>query len=83
MDKKLVITPAFRRRVEQTGMTQGALAKAIGVSRQFFNAVLNGKQEPTTAFMVGAIKAGLADQLSEIAVWATAREAERAEDHAA
>lgn len=70
MDKALTITPQFRERIEATGMTQEALAKAVGVTRQYFNQVINGKTPVTTAFLVGALKAGLGKEITDIAQWA-------------
>lgn len=67
MEKELVLTNKFRQRIKNTRMTQEALAKAIGVSRQFFNDIWTGKQVPTAAFIIGAHRAGLGDNLSDIA----------------
>lgn len=61
------LTPDFLARVEATGLTDEAAARAIGVSKQFYSAVKLGKQSPTINFMVGAIHAGLADSFADVA----------------
>ncbi|WP_216395801.1 helix-turn-helix transcriptional regulator, partial [Arcanobacterium phocae] len=69
MEKELALTDTFRQRIKNTGMTQEALAKAIGISRQFFNDIWTGKQVPTATFMTGALRAGLGESLADIAEW--------------
>lgn len=61
------LTDRFINRAEATGMTDAALAAAIGVTRQFYSDVKLGKQQPTTRFMVGAVRAGLANTFSDVA----------------
>ena len=61
------LTEDFLNRAEATGMTDAALAAAIGVTRQFYSAVKNGHEQPTTRFMVGAVRAGLANTFAEVA----------------
>ena len=61
------LTAGFRERCASTGLTDAALAAAIGVSRQFFNRVKNGHESPSVAFMAGAIHAGLATTFAEVA----------------
>lgn len=61
------LTKTFLDRAESTGMTDSALAAAIGVTRQFYSAVKNGNEQPTTRFMVGAVRAGLAGTFAEVA----------------
>ena len=61
------LTPDFLARVAATGLTDEAVARAIGVSKQFYSAVKLGKQSPTINFMVGAVRAGLADSFSDVA----------------
>ena len=39
----------IKARREQLGLSQGALAKACGVSRQTINAIENNKYDPTLA----------------------------------
>ena len=39
----------IKERREQLGLSQGALAKACGVSRQTINAIENNKYDPTLA----------------------------------
>ena len=61
------LTTDFRERCARTGLTDAALAAAIGVSRQFFNRVKNGHEPPSVAFMAGAVHAGLAATVAEVA----------------
>lgn len=68
------LTKDFRERCTATGLTDSALAAAIGVSRQFFSRVKNGHESPSVAFMAGAIHAGLANTFAEVAEPAPASE---------
>ena len=61
------LTETFIERATATGMTDAALAAAIGVTRQFYSAVKSGKEQPTTKFMAGAVRAGLARDFGEVA----------------
>lgn len=61
------LTEQFIERATATGMTDAALAAAIGVTRQFYSAVKNGKEQPTVRFMIGAVRAGLADTFADVA----------------
>ena len=61
------LTSRFIDRASATGMTDAALAAAIGVTRQFYSDVKLGKQQPTTRFMVGAVRAGLANSFADVA----------------
>ena len=72
------LTEAFLARAAQTGMTDTALAAAIGVTKQFYSAVKNGHEQPTVRFMAGAVRAGLAESFADVA-----EPAERTRAHAA
>lgn len=61
------LSPRFLARVEATGLSDMAIAAAIGVSRQFYADVKAGKQNPTTRFMAGAIRAGLGESFDDVA----------------
>lgn len=61
------LTEGFLVRAAATGMTDAALAAAIGVTPQFYSAVKNGVEQPTTRFMVGAVRAGLASSFGDVA----------------
>lgn len=61
------LTSTFLARAEATGMTDAALAAAIGVTRQFYSAVKNGTEQPTVRFMAGAVRAGLAATFADVA----------------
>ena len=63
----LRLTNSFLRRVAETGLTDSAVAAAIGVSKQFYSAVKLGKEQPTLALIAGAVKAGLVDSFDEVA----------------
>ena len=64
---KAQLTAQFLKRAEETGLTDSALAAAIGVTRQYYSAVKVGKENPSVNFMVGAIRAGLAETFSDVA----------------
>lgn len=64
---KARLTAEFLARVEATGMTDTAIAAAIGVTKQYYSAVKLGKENPSVGFMVGAIRAGLADSFADVA----------------
>lgn len=66
MTNEVELSLAFRDKVESTGMTHSAIARAIGVTRQFFSAVWLGKEQPTIRFAVGAINAGLGNTFDDI-----------------
>lgn len=68
---KAQLTQAFIERVDNTGLTDSAVAAAIGVTKQFYSAVKLGKENPTVNFMVGAVRAGLAETFSDVAEPAT------------
>lgn len=61
------LTQQFLDRVKETGLTDSAVAAAIGVSRQFYSQVKAGKEQPTVRFMAGAVRAGLADNFADVA----------------
>ncbi|GAA2237372.1 hypothetical protein GCM10010401_06900 [Rarobacter faecitabidus] len=61
------LTDRFIARAAATGMTDAAIAAAIGVTPQFYSAVKAGKEQPTTRFMIGAVRAGLAETFGEVA----------------
>lgn len=64
---RIRLTPEFRDRMDSTGMTDAALAAAIGVTPQFFHQVKTGKVAPSAAFMAGAVLSRLATDFSEAA----------------
>lgn len=66
-ERKARLTQTFLDRVKATGLTDEATARAIGVSRQFYSEVKNGKQNPTVGFMTGAVHAGYATNFAEVA----------------
>ena len=61
------LTPEFLARVAATGLSDAALAAAIGVTPQFYSQVRNGQAAPSTRFLVGAVQAGLADTFGGVA----------------
>lgn len=61
------LTQAFLDRVENTGMTDTAIADAIGISKQYYSEVKLGKQNPSVRFLIGAVRAGLADTFDGVA----------------
>lgn len=65
------LTKEFLDRVASTGLTDSAIAAAIGVTRQYYSQVKLGKTSPSVAFIVGAIRAGIAKNFSEVAEPAT------------
>jgi transcriptional regulator with XRE-family HTH domain len=61
------LTPGFLARAQETGLSDAALAAAIGVTKQFYSQVKNGQAAPSTGFLVGAVMAGLAKNFGEVA----------------
>lgn len=61
------LTKSFTDRVSATGLSDAAIAAAIGVSKQFYSQVKTGQQAPSTRFMAGAVMARLADSFGDIA----------------
>lgn len=61
------LTQGFLDRVEQTGLTDAAVASAIGVSRQYYHQVKTGQEAPSVKFMAGAVLAGFADTFAAVA----------------
>lgn len=61
------LTDSFLERVAATGMTDTAIANAIGVTKQFYSAVKTGKEEVTARFLAGAVSAGLAETFADVA----------------
>ncbi len=61
------LTPSFLARVESTGLTDSAVAAAIGVSRQYYSQVKNGEESPSVRFLAGAVVAGFADNFADVA----------------
>ena len=61
------LTPAFIARVEGTGLSDAAVAAAIGVTRQYYSQVKAGATAPSVRFMAGAVSAGLADTFADVA----------------
>ena len=65
--KSARLTSGFLDKVKATGLTDAAAARAIGVSKQFYSQVKNGKDSPSMTFMMGAIHAGLATSFDDVA----------------
>ena len=65
MDAQL--TEKFRRRVEEAGLSQSGVARAVGVSRQQFNRIWRGLEAPSTRFMALAVDAGYGKTFADIA----------------
>lgn len=61
------LTPGFLARVADTGLSDAAVAAAIGVTPQFYSQVKRGEQAPSTRFMAGAVVAGLASNFADVA----------------
>lgn len=61
-----VLSDEFKRRASQTELTDAGIAKAIGVSRQFYSELKQGRKQVTTRFLIGAIEAGLADTANDV-----------------
>lgn len=67
MNTKVRLTRQFLDRVEATGLSDSAIAAAIGVSKQFYSQVKHGQEQPTIKFLAGAVLAGLGDTFGDIA----------------
>lgn len=61
------LTSTFRDRVESLELSEAAVAKMLGLSRQYYNRVWRGVEPPSTRFMVSAITAGLAENFADVA----------------
>lgn len=61
------LTQQFLDRVAATGLSDAAVASAIGVSRQYYHQVKSGQEAPSVRFLAGAVCAGLADTFAEVA----------------
>ncbi len=61
------LSPQFLARVAATGMSDAALAAAIGVTPQYFSQVKTGREAPSVRFMAGAVLAGLASTFADVA----------------
>lgn len=61
------LTDQFLERVAATGMTDTAIANAIGVTKQFYSAVKSGNEDVTARFLAGAVTAGLAETFADVA----------------
>ena len=61
------LTKAFLARVAATGLTDAAVAAAIGITAQQYSAIKVGREQPTTRLLVGAVRAGLADDFAAVA----------------
>lgn len=67
MASKARLTPQFLARAAATGMTDAALAAAIGVTPQYFSQVKAGTVGPSIRFLAGSVLAGLADDFGQVA----------------
>lgn len=61
------LTQGFLDRVAATGLSDAAVAAAIGVTRQYYSQVKAGTEAPSVRFIAGAVVAGLADNFGEVA----------------
>ena len=61
------LTPRFLARVADTGLTDTAVAAAIGVSKQYYSQIKLGQEAPSIAFLSGAVLAGFADTFADVA----------------
>lgn len=61
------LAPQFLARVADTGLSDAAIAAAIGVSPQYYSQVKRGDLAPSVRFMAGAVVAGLADSFASVA----------------
>lgn len=62
-----VLTPAFKKRITDLEITHLAVSKMMGITPQQFSEIWNGQAQPSTAFIVKAIRAGLGENFSDIA----------------
>lgn len=61
------VAQPFWERAKSTGLSDAALAAAIGVSPQYYSQIKNGAIAPSARFMAGAVLSGLAKDFSEVA----------------
>lgn len=68
------LTDRFKDRVAASGMTHDAVARSMGVTKQYFSQVWNRQINPSTRFLVEAVRTGLADNFAEVAAPASTEE---------
>ena len=61
------LTPTFLDRVAATGLSDAAVAAAIGVTRQYYSQIKLGQEAPSVRFLAGAVTAGLAATFADVA----------------
>ena len=61
------LTDNFLNRVAATGLSDAAIAAALGVSKQYYSQVKSGAEAPSVRFMAGAVVAGLAESFADVA----------------
>lgn len=64
---KVQIRQAFLNRIAASGLSEAGAARAIGVSRQYFQQVKTGERPPSAGFMAGAVLSGLAASIADVA----------------
>lgn len=61
------LTTGFRDKLASSGRTDTELAAQIGVPLQRYRSVIAGTEAPSVAFIAGAVVAGLATSIAEVA----------------
>lgn len=64
---KVQVRQTFLNKVAASGLSDAGAARAIGVSRQYFQQVKTRERPPSAGFMAGAVLAGLAADIAEVA----------------
>lgn len=64
---KVQVRQTFLNKVAASGLSDAGAARAIGVSRQYFQQVKTGERQPSAGFMAGAVLSGLATSIADVA----------------
>lgn len=64
---KVQIRASFLEKITTSGLTDAGAARAIGVSRQYYQQVKTGTRPPSAGFIAGAVLSGLATSFDEVA----------------
>ncbi len=57
----------FQQRVQELSLTDAAIARMLGVSKQYYSQVKKGERQPSAAFIAAAVASGLVDSLDQVA----------------
>lgn len=64
---KVQVRQSFLDKIAESGLSDAGAARAIGVSRQYWQQVKTGARPPSAGFMAGAVLSGLATSIADVA----------------